>query len=355
MLDPDVAWMRAACAEAEKGVGLTAPNPPVGAVVVSGAGDCLGRAWHRRAGGAHAEREALDAAVAVHGVDQVRGATVYITLEPCSTHGRTPPCTARLLDAGVSRVVYGSTDPNPAHAGRARALLEQAGIVVITGVEEARCDELIRPFAKVQRCGLPWVILKTAMSLDGRITRPPGEGQWLSSAAARESVHALRQQVEVILTSGETLRRDNPRLTLRGPCVCPEKIQPLRAVLTMDAASLPSGATVFTDAHAERTRVYENPDLPALLASFVSDHHALTVLIEAGGRLAARFLEADLVDEVHAYLTPWLTAGSVPAVAGRGAAATDTALRLEDPTYQRLGPDVLLRARVAGRGAPSRR
>jgi len=354
MLEPDVAWMRAACAEAEKGIGLTAPNPPVGAVVVAG-GECLGRGWHRKAGSAHAEREALDAAVAAHGAERIRGACVYITLEPCSTHGRTPPCTARLLAAGVGRVVYGSTDPNPAHAGRARALLEQAGVEVLTGIEQERCDRLIRPFAKVQRCGLPWVILKTAMSLDGRITRPPGEGQWLSGAAARASVHALRQQVDVILTSGETLRRDNPRLTLRGPAPRGDKIQPLRAVLTMNAAALPADAAVFTDAHAGRTRVYENPDLPELLTAFVSDHQALSVLIEAGGRLAARFLEADLVDEVHAYLTPWLTGGPVPAVGGRGAADTGSALRLDAPVFERLGPDVLLRALVAGRGAPPRR
>lgn len=354
MLVSDMAWMRAACAEAENGVGLTAPNPPVGAVVVRD-GECLARAWHRAAGAAHAERAALSMAVADHGSERVRGATVYITLEPCSTHGRTPPCTASLLDAGVSRVVYGSTDPNPAHAGRARALLEQAGVEVLSGVDEDRCDALIRPFAKVQRCGLPWVILKTAMSLDGRITRPPGEGQWLSSAAALHSVHALRQQVEVILTSGETLRRDNPRLTLHGSAPRPGKIQPLRAVLTMDATTLPTTAAVFTDAHAQRTRVYENPDLPGLLASFVSDHQALSVLIESGGRLAARFLEANLVDEVHAYLTPWLTGGPVPAVGGCGAAGTDTAVRLESPEFERLGPDVLLRARVAGRGTPPRR
>jgi len=354
MLEADVAWMRAACSEAENGVGLTAPNPPVGAVVVRD-GECLARGWHRKAGSPHAERAALDAAVASHGVDRVRGATVYITLEPCSTKGRTPPCTARLLEAGVSRVVYGSTDPNPAHAGRARALLEQAGLEVLTGIEQDRCDALIRPFAKVQRTGLPWVILKTAMSLDGRITRPPAEGQWLSGPAALRSVHALRQHVEVILTSGETLRRDNPRLTLHGSLPRPGKIQPLRAVLTTNAAALPAAAAVFTDCHAERTRVYENPDLRELLASFVSDHQALSVLIESGGRLAARFLEADLVDEVHAYLTPWLTGGAVPAVGGRGAAGTDTALRLEAPVFERLGPDVLLRALVAGRGVPPRR
>jgi diaminohydroxyphosphoribosylaminopyrimidine deaminase/5-amino-6-(5-phosphoribosylamino)uracil reductase len=354
MLEADEEWMRAACAEAALGIGLTAPNPPVGAVVVRD-GECLGRGWHRKAGGAHAERAALDAAVAAHGPERVRGATVYITLEPCSTHGRTPPCTARLLDAGVSRVVYGATDPNPAHAGRAREILTAAGIEVCSGVLAAECEELIRPFAKVQRTGLPWVIVKTAMSLDGRLTRPPGEGQWLSGSAALDAVHQLRQRVEVIVTSGETLRRDNPRLTLhRGPAR-PGKIQPLRAVLTMDAASLPAAANVFTDAHAARTRVYQNPDLREMLASFVSEHQALTVLIEAGGRLAARFLEADLVDEFHAYLTPWLTGGDVAAVAGTGAAGLSDALRLDAPVFERLGDDVLLRARIAGRGVPPRR
>lgn len=350
----DAMWMRAACAEAEKGIGLTAPNPPVGAVVVRD-GECLGRGWHAKAGGPHAERAALDGAQAVHGVDRLRGATVYITLEPCSTHGRTPPCTARLLEAGVKRVVFGAVDPNPAHAGRAAGLLAAAGVEVSSGVEAARCAALIRPFAKVQQTGRPWVILKSAMSLDGRLTRPAGEGQWLSGPPALRSVHALRQTVDAILTSGETLRRDNPRLTLHGSPARPGKQQPLRVVVTRAAANLPRAAHVFTDEFAARTVVYENPDLSGMLEQLVRDHGVLSVMIESGGRLAARFVEANLVDEVVFYLTPWLTGGSVPAVGGHGAAGLADALRLDEPVFEVLGEDVMLRALVAGRGAPSRR
>ena len=171
--------MRRALELAGRGLGKTSPNPPVGAVVVKN-GTVLGEGWHQGAGQPHAEVEALNDAFRRHGSAGLEGSTVYVTLEPCSTHGRTGPCTTALLRAAVGRVVIGASDPNPAHTGRARAVLEEGGIVVEEGIEEARCEELIRAFAKVQKTGLPWVLVKTAMSLDGRITRPSGEGQWLS-------------------------------------------------------------------------------------------------------------------------------------------------------------------------------
>ena len=161
--------MNEALEQARKGVGRTSPNPPVGAVVVAG-GKIVGRGWHRRAGAPHAEREALADARERCGSDALRGSSVFVTLEPCSSHGRTPPCTEALVEAGCGRVVYGTDDPNPNHAGRAGDLLRQHGIEVCSGVLGRECRELIRGFARVQQNGRPWVIAKLAMTLDGRVT-----------------------------------------------------------------------------------------------------------------------------------------------------------------------------------------
>ena len=180
----DEQWMELAIAEARKGVGTTSPNPPVGAVIVKN-DTLLGCGWHRKAGEPHAEREAIANVTNEHGSSALREATIYVTLEPCSTRGRTPACTDGIIEAGISRVVYGSTDPNPAHVGRADSILSSAGIDVSRLKDTSACDKLIRPFTKVQRTGLPWVILKSAMSLDGRVTRPPGESQWLTSTESR--------------------------------------------------------------------------------------------------------------------------------------------------------------------------
>ena len=266
MTQTDAHWMQLALAEARKGVGRTAPNPPVGAVIVKH-GVLLGSGWHRAAGQPHAEREALADACANHGREAVRGATVYVTLEPCSTHGRTPPCTQGLIDAGVARVVYACVDRNPDHAGRADTLLTAAGIVVASGVCRDEAERILRPFFKVRETGLPWVIWKTAMSLDGRITRPPGEGQWLTGEAARADVQQLRATADAILTSGATVRRDRPALTLRAPGLLDGRPQPWRVVFTDEPESLPKDAPLFTDEWRERTLIRPATTSPARCAS----------------------------------------------------------------------------------------
>ncbi|WP_035610327.1 bifunctional diaminohydroxyphosphoribosylaminopyrimidine deaminase/5-amino-6-(5-phosphoribosylamino)uracil reductase RibD [Haloferula sp. BvORR071] len=344
MQGEDQRWMRRAIEEARRGLGRTAPNPAVGAVIVRD-GVELGAGWHRGAGLPHAEREAIAAVRAKHGSEAMRGSEIYVTLEPCSTHGRTPPCTDGLIEAGFARVIYAAEDPNPAHAGRADRLLEAAGIRVSRGVLAAEAEEVIRPFAKVQRSGLPWVILKTAMSLDGRITRPPGEGMWLTGLEARAEVQRLRAECQAILTSGETVRRDNPRLDLRDPELAAGREQPWRVVLTRDAASLPQDAILFTDAQRERTLVEDRDHPEEVLRRLAAERGVASVLVECGGRLAAEFIEAKLVDEWVAFLAPLLAGGPVPALAGAGSAE---GLRLLDPLFSRFGPDVMLRARVGG-------
>lgn len=343
-VEDDARWMARALEEGRRGIGRTAPNPPVGAVVVKD-GRELGAGWHRRAGQPHAEREALAAAVAAHGPGAAAGSTVYVTLEPCSTAGRTPACTAGLIEAGVARVVYALRDPNPAHAGAADRVLGEAGIEVASGVLGEQADALVRPFAKVQRRGLPWVILKSAMSLDGRLTRPPGEGMWLTGPEARSAVQRLRGECDAILTSGETVRRDRPRLDLREPQYLEGREQPWRVVMTDRPESMPSGAPLFADGHRGRTLV-RGRDPEAVLRELVAECGVCSVLLECGGRLAGAFLDLGLVDEVVMFLAPRLTGGEVVAVGGAGSA---DGLALEGVQFRRFGPDVMLRARVAHR------
>lgn len=335
--------MRRAIEEARKGIGRTSPNPPVGAVIVRD-GVEIGAGWHRQAGAPHAEREAIAAVLQQHGAAALLGATIYVTLEPCSTQGRTPACTAGILEAGIKRVVYAHRDPNPAHAGRADALLAGQQVEVISGVLEAEAGPLIRPFSKVQRHGLPWVMLKTAMSLDGRLTRAPGEGMWLTGEQSRSRVQQLRAEVDAILSSGETVRRDRPRLNIREPKLAEGRPQPWRVIVTNHPESLPQGAPLFQDQQAERTLVMSHMTPEAVLRRLVAERGVNSLMLECGGRLAGAFVDAGLVDEVVAFLAPMLTGGPVSAIAGVGLADR---LKLIDPHFERLGPDVMMRARVA--------
>jgi diaminohydroxyphosphoribosylaminopyrimidine deaminase/5-amino-6-(5-phosphoribosylamino)uracil reductase len=246
--------------------------------------------------------------------------------------------------------VIGAGDPNPANAGRAAAILEAGGIEVTEGIEESACEELIRAFSKVQISGLPWVIVKTAMSLDGRITRPPGEGQWLSSEASRADVHRLRGEADAILTSGRTVRADNPRLTVRSLDVPEFKEQPLRVILTSSEIGVPATAHVLADEFKERTLVFAGQRLECVLRELVTEHDVTTVLVEAGGELAGRLLDEGWADEVVVYLAPLFTGGGPPAVGGEGASSRPRRHRLDSPAFERTGSDVRLRALVAGPG-----
>ncbi|MDX1681151.1 MAG: bifunctional diaminohydroxyphosphoribosylaminopyrimidine deaminase/5-amino-6-(5-phosphoribosylamino)uracil reductase RibD [Akkermansiaceae bacterium] len=338
----DADWMRLALEEARKGIGKTAPNPPVGAVLVQD-GECIGKGWHRAAGQPHAEREALADAREQHGEEAIRGATLYITLEPCSTTGKTPPCTEGIIEAGISRVVYACVDANADHAGRADKLLAEAGIEVESGVLADEAQTILRPFFKVQRTGLPWVIWKTAMSLDGRLTRPAGEGQWLTSKEARTDVQVLRSQVDAILTTGETVRRDQPALTIRRQELLEGRNPPWRVIFSGQPDSLPKDAPLLSDEHCERTLIRPREDLEGSLRQLVEQQGVLSCMTEAGGVFSAALLEAGLVDEVVVYLAPMLCGGGNPALAGEGLLAS---IKLQEIEYQKIGCDVRMRALV---------
>ena len=338
MID-DAHWMSLALTEARKGIGKTAPNPPVGSVIVKD-GILLGKGWHRKAGTPHAERMALADARERHGEATIRGASAYVTLEPCSTHGRTPPCVQGLIEAGIREVIYACEDPNPAHAGRADQILTENQIAVRKNIFRQEAEAILRPFAKVQRTGLPWVILKTAMSLDGRITRPAGESSWLTSEEARLDVQHLRSEVDMILTSGETVRRDHPALTIRVPELCEDREQPWRLVISHHPDTLPLTAPLFADAWKHRTLV-RGGDLTQILRTCVIEQGIFSVLVESGGKLAAELLQHNLVDEVVTYLAPMIT-GGLPAIAGEKSQPH----KLKNIVWSQLGPDVKFRGLI---------
>jgi diaminohydroxyphosphoribosylaminopyrimidine deaminase/5-amino-6-(5-phosphoribosylamino)uracil reductase len=341
MDDQDFAFMRAALNEAQRGVGFTSPNPAVGAVIVRD-GEIVGRGWHRRAGQPHAEIEAIrslaDASLA-------RGATIYVTLEPCSTQGRTPPCTGAIIDAGFSRVVVGGVDPNPHHGGAGLELLRSRGIEVRDGVLGEECTELNCAFNKWIVTRMPWVIAKAGMSLDGRITRPPGEGQWLTSEQSRADAMRLRARADAILVGANTLRHDNPRLNIRGLPEFAEKVQPWRVVMTGGQNSLPRDAHLFTDENRDRTVIFAGKPLLEVLQE-LGERQVTCVLIEGGMRVLGDAFDQQVVDEMQFYVAPMICGGPSLAVGGHGVAGTGAAPQVLNPRYERIGDDVRIGGRV---------
>jgi len=328
----DETFMRTALAEARRGIGRASPNPAVGAVLVRGQ-RVISRGYHRASGLPHAEIECLTAAPR----GSLRSAALYVTLEPCSTIGRTPPCTEAIVRTGVGRVVIGTTDPNPLHGGRGIDQLRASGIKVTTGVLAAECSRLNEAFNKWIVTGKPFVIAKCGMSLDGRLTRGPNEGRWLTGPVARRHAMKLRAQVDAILIGAETLRRDNPRLTTRG---IRGARQPWRIVLSR-SGKLPLTAHLFADRFAARTLVYRNKALRQVLAD-LGRREITSVLIEGGGNLLGQAFDARLVDKVQLYLASIITGGPVLAVPGRGADSTAGGAKLSQRRFERLGPDLVV-------------
>lgn len=322
----DEKFMQEALRLARRGLGHTQPNPAVGCVLVKN-GRIIARGYHRRAGRPHAEIEALRS---LKNPARARGATAYITLEPCSTHGRTPPCTAALIEAGITRVVCGAIDPNPQHRGRGLRLLAEAGSKTKSGVLAAECTALNPEFHQVMTTGLPWVIAKCGMSLDGRLTRPPGEGQWITSPAARADAMKLRARVDAILVGAGTVRADDPSLTLRGL----QGEQPWRVVWAPRGA-VPRGARLLHDRWKDRTLVLRQKSLRAALRA-LARRGITSVLVEGGGHTLGCLFDGRLAQEVVFYVAPMLAGGKVPAVGGRGVSTAKKAVRLEDVVYQPL-------------------
>lgn len=341
---------------ARRGLGRVWPNPAVGAVIVN-QGRIVGRGWTRPGGRPHAETVALAEAGAA-----ARGATAYVTLEPCAHHGQTPPCAAALVAAGVARVVSALEDPDPRVAGRGHALLHDAGIVVETGLMSIEAETLQRGFLNRIRSGRPLLTLKLATSLDGRIATAGGQSRWITAEAARRRVHALRATHDAVLIGAGTARADDPALTVRGLGIMP---QPLRIVaartlslprdgrLARTAREVPvwllHGTTAPAAARAawgaSGARLIEVAEAPAGLdpAAMLAALGAagLTrVFCEGGGQLAAALLRADLVDDL-ALFTAGLALGADgrPAVGPLGLDALAQAPRFTLRQVERIGVD----------------
>lgn len=321
--------MRLAIREARKGIGKTAPNPAVGAVLVRN-GKVISTGWHRAAGKPHAEIEALGKA------SSAAGCTLYVTLEPCSTLGRTPPCTAAIIQSGIARVVFGATDPNPSHAGRAIKILQKAGVEVLTGVLAEECRKLNAAWNKWIATGLPYVTAKAGMSLDGRIASCPGR-RWITSETARADAMKLRAHCDAILVGAETIRVDNPHLTLRGISKSP---QPLRVVWSR-SGKIPPQSKMLTDEFRDRTLVFKGKSLGSVFRD-LGRRGVQHVLIEGGGRTHGEAFDRGLVDRVVFYVAPVLLGGSTPAVGGRG----KHDIPLVNPVYKKVGADLRIEAEV---------
>ena len=342
-MSTDEKFMREALRLARRGLGQTCPNPAVGCVLVKN-GRIIARGWHRRAGLPHAEVEALRS---LKNPAAARGATAYVTLEPCSTHGRTPPCTAALIEAGIRCVVAGAIDPDPRHRGRGLRLLRKAGLATRQGVLSAECEALNPDFHHTMTTGLPWVIAKCGMSLDGRLTRPRGEGQWITSPSARADAMKLRARVGAILVGAGTIREDDPALTLRGI----KGTQPWRVVWA-PRGGIPRKARVLQDHWKDRTIVLRTPSLRAALRA-LARRGIQSVLVEGGGHTLGKLFDGKLADEVIFYIAPLLAGGQVPAVGGRGAGRPGQAVRLTGTAYQRIGGDLRISGRTRRSEAPA--
>ncbi|BAS29112.1 5-amino-6-(5-phosphoribosylamino)uracil reductase [Limnochorda pilosa] len=375
--------MRRALALAQRGVGHTQPNPAVGSVVVR-EGRVVGEGYHHRAGEPHAEVLALRGAG-----DAARGATLYVTLEPCNHYGRTPPCTEAILAAGVRRVVAATGDPNPKVAGSGFERLRAAGVEVEVGLLGRESEALNPWYPTFVRQGRPWVHLKLATTLDGRLATRTGDARWITSEAARREVHHLRHRSGAVVVGAGTVRADNPTLTVRAIRPPGGAHQPLRVVVSRHL-ELPQEARIFSPELAGRTVAVTGPAAPidaemrlrergvevwrlplgsdgilaggldlAELLRRLAGAGVASLLVEGGGTLAASWLEGGRVDRVSWYVAPTFTgdARAVPALAGRGVERLADAWRLRPVRVRRVGPDVVFEGvpvrRSATDGAPA--
>jgi diaminohydroxyphosphoribosylaminopyrimidine deaminase/5-amino-6-(5-phosphoribosylamino)uracil reductase len=366
--ETDARFMRQAFELAGRGRGATSPNPLVGAVIVKD-GLVVGAGYHERYGGPHAEVNALAEAGA-----RARGATLYVTLEPCSVSGKTPPCTDAILAAGIARTVVTTEDPNPDVSGRGLAILRDAGVRVECGLMSEEALRLNAAYFKFRDTGLPFTTLKLALSLDGRIAPPPGGPRWTSSEESRSLVHDMRAGADCVMVGIGTVLADDPRLTARtdGAAVPPER-QPARLILDTRLripsecaiVSRPSDARTIVacgvdadiDRAAELERAglavwrFETPDgrldLRAVLVRAAADG-LISVLAEGGATVATSLLDCGLVDRVAFFIAPRLYgAAGVPALQSLGEACRGRGPALTNTSWTRIGSDCLFEADVA--------
>jgi diaminohydroxyphosphoribosylaminopyrimidine deaminase/5-amino-6-(5-phosphoribosylamino)uracil reductase len=332
-------FMMLAIEQAKLGLYTTRPNPAVGCVIVQ-AEEIVGQGFHPKAGEPHAEVFALKEA----GIRAV-GATAYVTLEPCSHTGRTPPCALALVAANVKRVVIAGLDPNPQVAGRGVKLLEQAGIEVTVGILTEQAEVLNRGFLKAMRTQMPYVRLKIATSLDGRTAMSSGESKWITSVASREDVQKLRAQSGAIITGSQTVVTDDPKLNVRSTQLgVPAELIPAPRVVVLDrrerlAHSLQSD---YQLCRCTDTLYWREDDLTTLLAILVREHQCYDVLVEAGASVAGSFLSQQLVDELIVYQAPCLLGDQARPMVNFNPVSLAQQLRFDIQSHEQLGSDLKL-------------
>jgi diaminohydroxyphosphoribosylaminopyrimidine deaminase / 5-amino-6-(5-phosphoribosylamino)uracil reductase len=360
-LDVDDRYMWMALDLARQGRGRTSPNPMVGAVVVQGS-EVVGSGYHQAVGGSHAEITALEKAG-----EKARGATLYVNLEPCNHHGRTGPCTEAIIKAGISRVVAAMQDPNPLVSGRGFARLVEEGIKLKEGVLEDKARQLNEAFIKHMVSGMPFVSVKVAMSLDGKIGTITGDSQWITGEKSRQFVHRLRDNSDVIMVGIETVLKDNPRLTTRvegGGGRDPVRvIVDSNARLPLEARAIESGSAAKTilavtdqasreKCSALQARGVEIMALPARdgrvdltrLMKNLAERNLVNVLVEGGGTLNFSLLEQSLVDKLFIFIAPLIIGGkeSPTAFSGTGITALSKAWSVENVELKQFDRDMLV-------------
>ena len=356
----DIKYMNRAIELAELGQGWVNPNPLVGAVIVKN-GQIIAEGWHECYGGLHAERNALK-----NGKDDPKGATMYVTLEPCCHHGKTPPCTEALIEKGIARVVVGMTDPNPLVAGKGVELLRNAGIEVLTGIEEEVIRKQNRIFIKYITTGMPWVVMKTAMTLDGKIATHTGDSCWVTGEKARMQVQEMRARYIGIMVGAGTAEIDNPMLT----CRLERKVrQPIRIVVDSKARLILDSHLVETAKQyrtiVAHTQMADNTKLKQLISKGVEliscsetegrinvddllkklgKRGIDAILLEGGGELNETFIRKGFIDEVYAFIAPKIIGGceAKTPVEGQGFSAMKDAVSLGDITMDKVGEDILI-------------
>jgi diaminohydroxyphosphoribosylaminopyrimidine deaminase/5-amino-6-(5-phosphoribosylamino)uracil reductase len=343
MREEDIAYMKSAIELASKGVGKTSPNPCVGAVVVKNS-RIIGKGYHRIAGGPHAEIYALRKAG-----KRAAGATLYVSLEPCRHYGKTPPCVDAIIRSGIKRVVVAMKDPNPLNNGRGLDLLKKAGIKTECGLLKNEASKINEPFIKYITQGIPYVTVKTAQTLDGKIASRTGDSRWISSEASRRIVHRMRSAADAIMVGANTVSIDDPLLTAR------EKgngaRQPVRVILSGKKAisrrakvlNSRGGNVIIARPDARTGKVA----MRALLAK-LAGRGVTSVLIEGGGEVIASAFEEGVVDKVCFFIAPKIIGGrdAKTPVEGKGIAGISEAIKLKDMTCRKVGEDVLIEGYV---------
>jgi len=339
----DEKYIKIALELAGRAKGMTSPNPCVGAVIVKN-GRIVGRGYHRFAGGAHAEVYALRQAG-----DKARGATLYVSLEPCSHFGKTPPCVDSIIKAGIKRVVAAIEDPNPLNNGRGIKELKRSGIKADVGILEEEARELNEDFIKYITRKIPFVIVKVAQSLDGKIATRTGDSKWISGEKAREFVHELRSRVDAVLVGANTVLKDDPLLTAR---VKGRKVkQPLRVILS-GSSKIPPKARVLNSEGGEVMIAAPKKrggrvDIKSLLKK-LAERGIMSVLIEGGGETIASAFAAGTVDKVYFFVAPKIIGGrkALTSVEGEGVGKAAKAIKLKDVKLRKIEDDFLIEGYV---------